>query len=112
MKRESYFLQCLKVVFVLFRFFLAVRILFRVYKSLVSSSFYMIIKTHRNFPGGPVVKTSHSNTGGEGLIPGRGAKIPYASRPKTQNIKQKQYCNKFNKDIKNGPHQKKYMGDV
>ena len=26
--------------------------------------------------------------------------------PKTQNIKQKQYCNKFNKDFKNGPHQK------
>ena len=24
-----------------------------------------------------------------------------------QNIKQKQYCNKFNKDFKNGPHQKK-----
>ena len=26
---------------------------------------------------------------------------------KKQNIKQKQYCNKFNKDFKNGPHQKK-----
>ena len=25
---------------------------------------------------------------------------------KNQNIKQKQYCNKFNKDFKNGPHQK------
>ena len=24
-----------------------------------------------------------------------------------QNIKQKQYCNKLNKDFKNGPHQKK-----
>ena len=24
-----------------------------------------------------------------------------------QNIKQKQYCNKFNKDFKNGPHQHK-----
>ena len=28
-------------------------------------------------------------------------------RQKNQNIKQKQYCNKFNKDFKNGPHQKK-----
>ena len=26
--------------------------------------------------------------------------------PENQSIKQKQYCNKFNKDFKNGPHQK------
>jgi len=26
---------------------------------------------------------------------------------KKQNIKQKQYCNKYNKDFKNGPHPKK-----
>ena len=61
-----------------------------------------------DFPGGPVVKTSPSNAGGAGLIPGWGAKIPHASQPENQNIKQKQYCNKFNKDFKNGPHQKKY----
>ena len=41
-----------------------------------------------------------SNAGGAGSIPGRGAKIPHASQPKNQNIKQKQYCNKFNKDFK------------
>ena len=41
-----------------------------------------------------------------GLIPGQGIKIPHALWPKNQNIKQKQYCNKFNKDFKNGPHQK------
>ena len=40
-----------------------------------------------------------------GLIPGEGAKIPHASQPKNQNMKQKQYCNKFNKDFKNGLHQ-------
>ena len=28
---------------------------------------------------------------------------------KTKNIKQKQYSNKFNKDFKNGPHQKKKL---
>ena len=39
-----------------------------------------------------------------GLVPGGGAKIPGAFWPKKQNIKQKQYCNKFNKDFKNGPH--------
>ena len=54
-----------------------------------------------------MVKTLPSNAGGMGSIPGWGAKIPHASRPKNQNIKQKRYCNKFNKDFKNGPHQKK-----
>ena len=63
-------------------------------------------RTQRDFPGGPVVKTSPSNAGDAGLIPGWGAKIPHASWPKNQNIEQKQYCNKFNKDFKNGPHQK------
>ena len=54
-----------------------------------------------------MVKTSPSNAEGAGLIPVWGAKIPHALQPKYQNIKQKQYCNKFNKDFKNGPHQKK-----
>ena len=60
----------------------------------------------RDFPGDPVVKTSPSNAGGTGLIPGWGDKIPYALGPK--NIKQKQYCNKFNEYFKNknGTHQK------
>ena len=31
----------------------------------------------------------------------------HISKPKAQNIKQKQYCNKFNKDLKKCPHQKK-----
>ena len=41
-----------------------------------------------------MVKTSPSSAGVAGSIPGRGAKIPHASRPKNQDIKQKQYCNK------------------
>ena len=53
-----------------------------------------------------MVKTPHSNAGGEGSIPGQGAKIPHASWLKNQNIKKKQYCNKFNKDFKNDLHQK------
>ena len=53
-----------------------------------------------DLPGGPVLKTSPSSAGGTGSIPGWGAKIPHALRPKiNQNIKQKQYCNKFNKDF-------------
>ena len=46
-----------------------------------------------------MVKTSPSNAGGAGSIPGRGAKIPHASGPKNQNVEQKQYGNKFNKDF-------------
>ena len=45
-----------------------------------------------------------SNAGVVGSIPGQGAKIPRASWPKNQNIKQKQHCNKFNKDFLNGIH--------
>ena len=55
-----------------------------------------------DFPGGSVVKTSPSNAGG-----GQGAMIPHTSQPKSQNIQQKQHCNKFNKDLKNGLHKKK-----
>ena len=54
-----------------------------------------------------MVKTSPSRAGDAGSTPGQGAKIPHASRPKNQNIRQKQSCNKLNKDFKNGPHQKK-----
>ena len=51
-----------------------------------------------------MVKTSPSNVGVAGSIPGWGAKIPHALQPKNQNKKQKQYCNKFNKNLKNSPH--------
>ena len=36
----------------------------------------------RDFPGGPVVKTSPANAGSASSIPGRGAKIPDALWPK------------------------------
>ena len=59
-----------------------------------------------------MVKTSPSNAGQcMGLIPGWGAEILHASWPSSlqinQNIKQKQHCNRLNKDLKNGPHQRK-----
>ena len=53
-----------------------------------------------------MVDTSPSNARGAGSIPSQGAESPHALWPKNQNIKQKQYCNKFNKDFNNGPHQK------
>ena len=41
-----------------------------------------------DFTGGPVVKTSPYNADGMGLIPGWGAKISHASRPKKKKKKQ------------------------
>ena len=63
----------------------------------------------RNFPGAPVAKTSPSNAGGTGLIPGWGARIPHASWPKNQNMRQKQCCSRFNKDFENGPLKKNLL---
>ena len=63
-----------------------------------SSNFKMTIKNIaliRDFPSGPVGKTLPSNAGGAGSTPGWRAKVPHASWPKNQNIKQKQYCNKI-----------------
>ena len=57
-----------------------------------------------DFRGGAVVKISSSNAGGSDLNPGQEAKTLHASQPKNQSRKQKQYCSKFNKDFKNGPH--------
>ena len=37
-------------------------------------------------------------------VPWSGAKIPHALWPKSRNMKQKRYCNKFSEDFKNGPH--------
>ena len=57
-----------------------------------------------DFPCGPVDKTLPSNAGVVGSIHGQAAKIPHAFWPKNQNIKQKQHCNKFNKDFRKGWH--------
>ena len=54
----------------------------------------------RDFPDDPVVKTLLSSAGDMDSIPGWETKIPHALQPKNQNIKQKQYCSKLNKDFK------------
>ena len=54
-----------------------------------------------DFPDSPVVRTSPANAEGAGLLPGGGAKIPHASGPKDQNIKQKQYWSKWFTSKKN-----------
>ena len=57
----------------------------------------------RDFPGGPVVKIFPSNAGSMGWIPGLKSKTLKTNKKNTK----KQYCNKFNKGFKNGPHFKK-----
>ena len=51
-----------------------------------------------------MVGTPPSKAGAVGVTPEGVAKIPFALQAKNHNIKQKQYCNKFNKDFKNGTH--------
>ena len=51
------------------------------------------------------METLPSNAGGMLSTPGQELKSHMPSgQKKKKNIKQKQYCNKFNKDFKNGPH--------
>ena len=64
-------------------------------------------ENRKDIPGDPVVETSPSIAGSVGSTPGQGTKIPRALWPENQSIEQKQYCKQFNKDLKNGPHQKK-----
>ena len=55
------------------------------------SSLLLRVHGFGDFPGSPVVKILPSDAGGEGSLPDREAKIPHASWPKNQNVKQKQY---------------------
>ena len=73
------------------------------YKKLRSLS-HCLKRNCQDLPGGPMVKTLPSSAGDVGSIPSQGVKNPCASRSKNQNVKQKQYCNKFNESFKNGPH--------
>ena len=63
--------------------------------------------TQKDFPDSPVVKTSPSNAGSAGSTPGQGAKSLHVSWPENQNIKQKQYSNKCNKDKNKKPLKRK-----
>ena len=74
----------------------------------------LIIYNLGDFPGGPGVKTLPSIAEGADLIPGQGTKILHASwlKKKPEYKQQKQYCNKFNKDFKNGQHLKKSCNTI
>ena len=58
-----------------------------------------------DFSGGSVVKNTAFRTGEcRFSYPGWGAKIPHELQPTKQSMKkQKQYCNKFNKDFLKDP---------
>ena len=82
----------------------------RIYVQLIHFAIHLKLTQHcnqlyyknfenRDFPGGPADKTSSSNAGGVGLI-------PQASRPKNENIKQKQCFINSIKILRNGPHLK------
>ena len=61
----------------------------------------------RDFPGGPVVKILPSRMHGvwvRYLLKELRVHMPHG---KNQNMQQKQYCGKFNKDFKNGTYKKK-----
>lgn len=64
----------------------------------------IIVANLGDFPGTRVGKNLPSSAGGEASVPGQAAKIPHAIWPKNQNIRQEQYCNKFNRNFKNDPH--------
>ena len=75
-----------------------------------------VIGNHQNLkgrvvPGSPAVKTSPSNVGAvlqsvlQSLIQEQRLYMPPG--PKNRNIEERQHCNKFNNDFKNGPHPKK-----
>ena len=59
-----------------------------------------IKRRNRNFTGSSIFGTSASSAGNAGLISGWGDKIQHVLWAKNQNIKQKQYFNKFNTDFK------------
>ena len=50
---------------------------------------FLFFKYPWDFPGSPVVKTSHCNVGNVSSIPCQGAKISHALQTKRQNTKQK-----------------------
>ena len=74
--------------------------------------FHEISKVHKNTCRGctsPLVQWLQFHLpvrGGWSSVRGWGIKTPHASGPKPQTIKQKQYCNKVNKDFKNCLHQR------
>ena len=57
-------------------------------------------REYRDFPGGPGIGWSFAfSAAGVGSVLGQEAQIPRAWRPRSQNIKQKQYYKKFKKDF-------------
>ena len=67
--------------------------MFEFLKSLINLNTKLLISTYllSDFHSGPVVETLASIARGVSLIPDQDAMIPCTSKPKNQNIKQKQF---------------------
>ena len=62
------------------------------------------ISVNKQWGGGPGAKVSPPSARGTDSISGWEAKAPHRKTETLKtDIKQKQYCDKFNKDFKNGP---------
>ena len=62
------------------------------------------LKPRSDLPGGPVVKALPSSARDACSVPGWELRSSMPCGQKKQNIKQKQYCNKFNEDLKKKVH--------
>ena len=69
--------------------------------SVVDAFLYLLSKLQGTFLGRPVVRTSPTDAGGTGSIPGWGAQIPHASWPKNQDVKQSNIVTNSIKTLKN-----------
>ena len=99
--------QCITITKLVSRF------VFWFYFMFISSCFSR--ETHENnhwdVPDRPVIAISLSSARGVISISALGARSPPASQPENRNVTQKEYCNKFNKNFKNCPHQKNLKKD-
>ena len=59
-------------------------------------------------PSSSVGRTSPSNAGRVGSILGWEVKIPHDPQPRNKNVKQKQCCKEFTKDLKISPSQEPF----
>lgn len=63
----------------------------------------------RAFSGRPMVRILPSSARGMDLTPFWGTKDSHALWPKTPKCETEKYCNKLNKEFKNGPYQRKSL---
>ena len=63
----------------------------------------------RDFSGRPMFRILPSSTRGVDLTSFQGTKVSHALWPKNPKHETEKYCNKRNKEFKNGPYQRKSL---